>query len=236
MSTKHPPAKSGVTKKLLQLGRGEAYPMTGNFVDIHYTGRLAECGTEFDSSLDYDAVYCKPYRFEVGGGKVIAGFDVAARTMLVGEKAEFTIEAEQAYGDIGSSAPGDQVDIPPGARLIFEMELVAIVCDKAADDLAEANAANLAALKISRKEAAEAKAKEEARLAAKKKEREMMMEKKRMNKKGAKKLVATHNGPLDRLTVKKMKPKEMKAVLSKRGLSTQGNKKELQKRLLALCE
>jgi peptidylprolyl isomerase len=65
----------------------------GDTVRIHYTGTLAD-GTEFDSSEGRD-----PLEFTVGGGQVIPGFDQAVQGLTVGDEKEFTIPAEEAYGD-----------------------------------------------------------------------------------------------------------------------------------------
>ena len=61
-------------------------------VKVHYTGTL-EDGTVFDSSVDGE-----PLGFKVGGGEMIKGFDAAVVDMAVGEKKQFTIPADDAYG------------------------------------------------------------------------------------------------------------------------------------------
>lgn len=91
-------------------------PEEGQTVVVHYTGWL-EDGTKFDSSLDRG----QPFTFPLGTGSVIAGWDEGLATMQVGGKRQLVIPADLAYGDSGSGA------IPPGATLIFDVELLDIV-------------------------------------------------------------------------------------------------------------
>ncbi|KAJ0103099.1 hypothetical protein Patl1_06421 [Pistacia atlantica] len=59
------------------------------------------------------------FSFELGKGSVIQAWDIALRTMKVGEVAKITCKPEYAYGSAGSPP-----DIPPNATLIFEVELL----------------------------------------------------------------------------------------------------------------
>jgi peptidylprolyl isomerase len=92
-----------------------AMPEQGETVIVHYTGWL-EDGTKFDSSLDRG----EPFAFVLGQGQVIPGWDEGLATMKVGGKRQLRIPAELGYGDTGSGA------IPPGATLIFDIELLSI--------------------------------------------------------------------------------------------------------------
>jgi FKBP-type peptidyl-prolyl cis-trans isomerase len=85
-------------------------------VTVHYTGWL-ENGTKFDSSVDRG----QPFVFPLGGGRVITGWDEGVATMKVDGKRKLISPAHLAYGDRGAR----QV-IPPGATLIFEVELLGI--------------------------------------------------------------------------------------------------------------
>lgn len=70
----------------------------GRNVTVHYVGKLDD-GSIFDSSRDYE-----PISFEVGGGKVIPGFDQAVVGMKVGETKSVQILSEDAYGDRNENA------------------------------------------------------------------------------------------------------------------------------------
>jgi FKBP-type peptidyl-prolyl cis-trans isomerase len=103
--------------KIEKLASGNGPRATqGQNVSVHYTGWLTN-GQKFDSSVDRD----EPFRFVLGKGKVIAGWDQGVATMNVGDKVKLTIPPELAYGEEGF--PGA---IPPNATLIFEVELLAV--------------------------------------------------------------------------------------------------------------
>ena len=108
----------GVTKRVIKAGAGPQ-PTAGNQVQIHYTGTLAATGEEFDSSRH--TAY--PFAFELGAGKVIQGWELAVAGMRVGERAELALGAAYAYGDAGCEG---EPPIPPGAALVFDVELMAI--------------------------------------------------------------------------------------------------------------
>lgn len=91
-------------------------PQTGQIVQVHYTGKLAD-GTVFDSSYDRG----EPLEFVLGTGQVIAGWDMGLAAMKVGGKAVLTIPPELGYGKRGY--PGV---IPPNAVLTFDVHLVGI--------------------------------------------------------------------------------------------------------------
>jgi rhodanese-related sulfurtransferase len=99
----------------IEVGQGlEA--MRFSVVDVHYTGRL-EGGEVFDSSLERG----EPFRFALGAGQVIPGWDIGILGMKVGGKRVLDIPPELAYGQRGA---GDV--IPPNARLNFEVALLAV--------------------------------------------------------------------------------------------------------------
>ncbi|KAJ6311769.1 hypothetical protein OIU76_012333 [Salix suchowensis] len=74
-------------------------------VDVHYEGTLAETGEVFDTTRLDNTVFS----FELGKGSVIQAWEIAVKTMKVGEVAKITCKPEFAYGSAGSLP-----DIPPG--------------------------------------------------------------------------------------------------------------------------
>jgi peptidylprolyl isomerase len=93
---------------------GEGAPMQpGRSVAVHYTGWLTN-GTKFDSSRDRG----QPFRFALGGGQVIRGWDEGVATMKVGGKRRLILPPELGYGARGIGP------IPPNATLIFDVEAV----------------------------------------------------------------------------------------------------------------
>jgi FKBP-type peptidyl-prolyl cis-trans isomerase len=87
----------------------------GDFVTAHYTGKLTN-GKKFDSSRDRE-----PFKFLVGAGQVIKGWDLGFVGMKAGGKRTLTIPAVLGYG-----AQGHPPDIPGGATLIFDVDLLSI--------------------------------------------------------------------------------------------------------------
>lgn len=104
----------GALKTLLTAGTGEETPGDGCTVSCHYTGTLVANGNQFDSSVGRE-----PFEFELGKGAVIKGFELAAASMKLGEKAVFKFKPEYAYGKHGSPP-----NIPGNSELQFEMEML----------------------------------------------------------------------------------------------------------------
>jgi peptidylprolyl isomerase len=96
-------------------GTGD-FPKLGSTVTVHYTGYLKD-GKKFDSSLDRN----QPFKFSLGIGRVIKGWDEGVATMKVGGKRKLIIPAALGYGKQGAGGV-----IPPDAELIFEVELLGI--------------------------------------------------------------------------------------------------------------
>lgn len=92
----------------------------GNYVAVHYTGWLSEQGEpgkKFDSSVDRG----QPFKFLLGTGQVIKGWDEGVAGMKVGEKRRLIIPSELGYGVRGAGNT-----IPGNATLIFDVELLAV--------------------------------------------------------------------------------------------------------------
>jgi len=88
-----------------------------NKVIVNYTGSL-EDGSIFDSSLNPGR---EPFNFTLGVGSVIKGWDLGVKGMKVGGKRKLIIPADLGYGENGAGSA-----IPPGATLIFEVELLKV--------------------------------------------------------------------------------------------------------------
>jgi FKBP-type peptidyl-prolyl cis-trans isomerase FkpA len=106
---------SGLLIEDLEVGHGEE-AVSGMAVTVHYTGWLKD-GTQFDSSVARG----DPFRFALGRGEVIAGWDEGVQGMRVGGRRRLQIPPALGYGAWGAGAV-----IPPNATLVFEVELLAV--------------------------------------------------------------------------------------------------------------
>jgi FKBP-type peptidyl-prolyl cis-trans isomerase FkpA len=97
-------------------GQGDE-AQAGQTVSVHYTGTLANNGQKFDSSKDRQ----QPFRFPLGAGRVIKGWDEGVAGMKIGGTRILTVPASLGYGSAGAPP-----SIPGNATLRFEVELLGI--------------------------------------------------------------------------------------------------------------
>jgi FKBP-type peptidyl-prolyl cis-trans isomerase FkpA len=113
---------NALQKTTLKPGTGAAIG-GGQIAVVQYTGWLYEAGAadhkgkQFDSSLTRH----EPFKFPLDTGSVIKGWDQGVVGMKVGESRRLVIPPELGYGDAGAGGA-----IPPGATLVFDVELVGI--------------------------------------------------------------------------------------------------------------
>lgn len=106
----------------LVVGQG-AVATPGSKVTVHYTGWIYDHtrpdgkGTEFDSSRKSG----QPFSFVLGQKQVIAGWDRGVSGMQAGGQRRLEIPSALAYGDRGAGGV-----IPPGATLVFDVELLGV--------------------------------------------------------------------------------------------------------------
>lgn len=105
---------SGLQYRVIEEGTG-ASPAAEDEVEVHYRGTLLS-GEEFDSSYERGETATFPLN------RVIPGWTEGLQLMTEGSTYEFFIPADLAYG---SNPPPGSI-IPPGAVLIFEVELIDI--------------------------------------------------------------------------------------------------------------
>ncbi|GAA3049099.1 FKBP-type peptidyl-prolyl cis-trans isomerase [Kitasatospora albolonga] len=89
----------------------------GAMVEVHYVGVTFETGEEFDASWNRG----QTFRFPLGGGRVIKGWDEGVQGMKVGGRRKLTIPAHKAYGNQSPSPL-----IPAGSTLIFVVDLLGV--------------------------------------------------------------------------------------------------------------
>ena len=106
---------SGLRSQDVTPGQGKE-ATAGRAVSVHYTGWLPN-GEKFDSSRDRN----QPFGFTLGAGEVIAGWDEGVAGMKVGGRRKLVIPPDLAYGTAGAPP-----DIPPGATLVFDVELLEV--------------------------------------------------------------------------------------------------------------
>lgn len=117
-----PPPVTELQRIDLHVAPGEGISL-GQVAVVHYTGWLYEPrapehkGKKFDSSRDRG----QPFRFTIGAGQVIKGWEEGVQGMRVGSQRRLIIPAHLGYGDRGARGV-----IPPNSPLVFDVELLAI--------------------------------------------------------------------------------------------------------------
>jgi FKBP-type peptidyl-prolyl cis-trans isomerase FkpA len=111
-----------MTKTDLTPGNG-AEIKSGQTALVHYTGWLYDAATPENKGKQFDSsVGSEPFEFSLGAGHVIPGWDQGVVGMKVGGKRRLVIPPDMAYGSKGAGGGL----IPPGATLVFDVELVEI--------------------------------------------------------------------------------------------------------------
>ncbi len=105
------------TYEIVSVGSGKTVKK-GSDVKVHAIGTV-ENGKKFWSTKDPGQ---QPFSYQAGVGRVITGWDQGCLGMKLGEKRKLRIPSEEGYGGGGFPAWG----IPPGATLIFEIEVLSV--------------------------------------------------------------------------------------------------------------
>src|SRR4051812_30394631 len=100
----------------LTLGEGEQAAQ-GQIVEVHYVGVSWSTGNEFDASWDRGDTF----KFGLGKGQVIQGWDQGVAGMRVGGRRRITIPPDLAYGKRGAGGV-----IGPDETLVFVVDLVGV--------------------------------------------------------------------------------------------------------------
>ena len=100
----------------LEVGSGdEAAP--GRIVEVHYVGVSWQTGRQFDASWDRG----QTFKFGLGKGQVIRGWDEGVAGMKVGGRRRITIPPDMAYGNRGAGGV-----IGPDETLVFVVDLIGV--------------------------------------------------------------------------------------------------------------
>jgi FKBP-type peptidyl-prolyl cis-trans isomerase FkpA len=108
---------SGLSYAITKAGKGDLIE-AGNIIQIHYEGFLLD-GKPFDSTKDK-----APFKFEIGEGKTIAGWEEGLKFFNKGSEGWLLIPSQLAYGPMGIN--DKTVNIPPHSVLIFKVKIVEV--------------------------------------------------------------------------------------------------------------
>ena len=110
--------ESGIIYQDIVKGTGRE-PLNGQRIGFHYVGKILSTGKVIDNSRI--KIIPNPLRVTLGEGKLIKGIEEGIIGMRVGGRRLIEIPPELGYGDQGVSP-----EIPPKARLLFDIELVEV--------------------------------------------------------------------------------------------------------------
>jgi peptidylprolyl isomerase len=91
--------------------------VSGRVVEVHYVGVSWKTGQQFDASWDRGSTF----KFGLGKGQVIAGWDQGVAGMRVGGRRRITIPPMLAYGKRGAGGV-----IGPDETLVFVVDLIGV--------------------------------------------------------------------------------------------------------------
>ena len=100
----------------ITVGEGEE-AISGRIVEVHYVGVSWATGKQFDASWDRGDTF----KFGLGKGQVIAGWDQGVAGMKVGGRRRITIPPDLAYGKRGAGGA-----IGPDETLVFVVDLIGV--------------------------------------------------------------------------------------------------------------
>ena len=89
----------------------------GSIVEVHYVGVSWKTGNQFDASWDRGDTF----KFGLGKGQVIRGWDEGVAGMKVGGRRRITIPPDMAYGKRGAGGV-----IGPDETLVFVVDLMGV--------------------------------------------------------------------------------------------------------------
>ena len=110
------PPGSAVRIEDVEVGDG-AEATAGTRVEVHYVGVAWSTGEQFDASWDRG----ETFKFKLGAGQVIAGWDQGVAGMHVGGRRRLTIPPVLGYGARGAGNV-----IKPNETLIFVVDLISV--------------------------------------------------------------------------------------------------------------
>jgi FKBP-type peptidyl-prolyl cis-trans isomerase len=111
--------ESGLYYVITKAGAGENIE-NGKTAVMNYTGRTLD-GKIFDSNIEKEFNHVQPFKFKLGQGMVIRGWDEGVALLNKGAKATFIVPSTLGYGP---QAIGDK--IPANSCLTFDVELVGV--------------------------------------------------------------------------------------------------------------